>query len=172
MYLFYFLDVIGKRPHKLESFPHSFVVLESTGVQKTSFVFHLSSGTVSGGFFLVDYSPFLLMCRCPIVVFIDISICIFINHSVRPGHVLRKPSLIALRGLVISGLKSVSCQYCASSSLVVWDRILFGTIFIVMYPVELSTLLLFVTGTFYYLLLIILDCHFLLVYFDGTYIIT
>ena len=70
MYLFHLLDVMGKRPHISEYIYPSFVLLGSTVVQNTTFVFFLSSRSVSGGFSLVGYSPCLLMCRNPIVLFV------------------------------------------------------------------------------------------------------
>ena len=52
---------------------------------------------------MVYFSPCRLMCRCTFVLFIEISICFLINPSVSPGHVLRKPSFISLRRLVVVG---------------------------------------------------------------------
>ena len=98
-------------------------------MHKTTPVLHLSSRSVYGGFFLVDCIPFLLICRCPIVVYIGFSVCLFINPSVGPVRVLSKPRLIVFVRLVVVGLKSAACKYCASSGLVVWDRILFTTVF-------------------------------------------
>ena len=69
------------------------------------------------------------MCICPIVVFIDFSICFLNNQSVRPGHVLRKPNSVSLRRLVFKRLKSDARKYCASSGLVVWYIILSTTTF-------------------------------------------
>ena len=84
-------------------------------VQNITFVLHLSSRYIYGGFSLVGCSPCILMCEFPIVVFIYFSIFLFINPSVRPGKLLRKPSLIALRRLVAVGLKRVAWRYYASS---------------------------------------------------------
>ena len=65
MYLFTLIDVMGKRLHRSEYIPPSFVVLRSTVVQNTTFVLLLYSRSVSGGFFLDYLSPFILTCRCP-----------------------------------------------------------------------------------------------------------
>ena len=94
-------------------------------MKKTTLDLHLSSRSIYGGLFLVYCSPFILMRRCPIVFFVDFCICFFINPSVSTGRVLRKPILIALRMLVVFGLKIVEWKYCASSGLFVWARILF-----------------------------------------------
>ena len=48
---------------------------------------------------------------------------------VRPGHIFRKPCLIALRGLAVVGLKSDACRYWDSSGFEVFDRILFTTFY-------------------------------------------
>ena len=71
MYLFPLLYVIGKRSHRYEKNLPSFVVLEYTVVQNTTFILLLYLRSVSGGFSLVDFRPCFIICRCPIVVFID-----------------------------------------------------------------------------------------------------
>ena len=48
----------------------SFVVLGSKVVQNTTFFLLLYYRSVSGGFSLVGCSPCLLMCKCPIAVFL------------------------------------------------------------------------------------------------------
>ena len=91
----------------------------------TTFVCNLSYRSVSGVVLMVDFSPYNFMCRCTIVLFVDFSICFFINPSVRSVHVLRKPFLISLIRIVDFGINSVAWKYCANSGLVIWDRILF-----------------------------------------------
>ena len=103
------------------------MVLGSTVVQNTTFVFILYSRYVSGGFSLVDCSSCLLMCRCAIVVFLNISIFLLISFSVRPGHVFRKPYLMALRRLAVVRLNSASYKYCASYGFDVFVIMLFFT---------------------------------------------
>ena len=71
MYLFPLLGVVGKRPHRSKYIFTYFVLIGSTVVQNTIFVLVLSSKYVSRGVSLVDCSPCLLMCTCPIVVFLD-----------------------------------------------------------------------------------------------------
>ena len=88
---------------------------------------YLSSRSLSGGFSLVGFIPYLLMCRCLIVVLIYFPICLFINPAVRPGQVFSKPSLIALTRIVFSGVKIVAWRRCASFDLVVWSINLFDT---------------------------------------------
>ena len=87
----------------------------------------LSYRTISGGFYLVDFSPCLPMWRYTIVVLIEFYRCFFMSFYVRPVQVLRKPCFIALRRLDFVGLKSSAWRYCASSNFVVWDRMLFAT---------------------------------------------
>ena len=89
--------------------------------------FILSSRSVSGGFPLVDCSPCLLVCRCPIVMFLDFSRCLLINFSVRPGHVFNKTCLMALRILSVVGLNSDACKYCTSYGFDVCSIMLFIT---------------------------------------------
>ena len=72
-------------------------------VQKETFVLGFSYRSISGNFHLVGCSPHLLMCRFPIVVLIDFSVCLFINCSVRTDQVLSKYSLIA-------SMKACCCQ--------------------------------------------------------------
>ena len=91
-------------------------MLGSTVVQNSTFVLILSSRSVSEGFYLVDCNPCLLMCRCPIVVFLDFSRCFLMIFSVRPGQVLSKHFLIYLRRLAVVGLKIAACKYWYSSS--------------------------------------------------------
>ena len=54
MYLFPMLEVVGKRPHRSEYIFPSLVVIGSTVVQNTKFVFFWSSKSISGFFSLVD----------------------------------------------------------------------------------------------------------------------
>ena len=94
-------------------------------MQYTKFLIIFYSRYVSGGFSLVDCNPCLFMCRCPIVVFLDLSRCFLMSFSVRPGHVFRKPFLIALRRLAVVGLNISACTYWASYGFEVCDRMLF-----------------------------------------------
>ena len=87
----------------------------------------LSSRSVSGYFSLVDYKPCILMCRCPIVVSIDLSRCFLMNVSVRTDKVFRKPFMIFLRRPVVVGLKSAACKYWSSYGFEVYARMLFTT---------------------------------------------
>ena len=109
------------------NFP-SFVVLGSTVLQKTIFVFPMSSKSVSGGFYMIGFSPCIPMFRCPIVLFIDFYICLLMSFSVRLAQVLRKPCWILLRSVSVVGLKSDAWIYCASSGLFVYSRMPFATI--------------------------------------------
>ena len=127
MYLFPLLEVVGKLPHRSEQILPSLVVLGSTVVQYTKFVVILSSRYVSGGFSLVDFNPCLLMCKYPIVAFLDLSRCFLINFSVKPGQVFRKPCLIPLRRLAVVEIKSSACKYLASSGFEVSARMYFTT---------------------------------------------
>ena len=111
MYLFLPLEVMGKLSHRSEYIFPTLFMLGSTVVQNNTFVLILSSRSVSGGFFLVDYIPCLLMCRRRIVVFLDFSWYLLMSFSVRPGHVFMKPFLIALMRLTVVGLKSYACKY-------------------------------------------------------------
>ena len=126
MYLFPLIEVVGKCPHISEYILPYLVVLGSTVVQYTIFVLIFSSRSVSGGFSLVNYTPCILICRFPIVVFLDFSIYLFRIFSVRPGQVFRKPGLISLRRLTLVGLKSAACKYWASYGSEVFVRMLFA----------------------------------------------
>ena len=128
MYLFNLLEVVGKCAHISDYIFTSFFVLWSTVLQNTTFVLILSYKSVSVGFYLVDCSPFLLMCMCTIVVFLDFSRFFLMNFSVRPGHILRKPCLIALKRLAVVGLNSAACKYGASSGLDVCSSMLFNIV--------------------------------------------
>ena len=87
----------------------------------------LYSRSVSGCFSLVDVTPCLLMCRCPIFVFLDFSRCLLISFLVRPGHVFRNPCLVVLMRLVVVGMNSAACKYCASYDFDVCAIMLFIT---------------------------------------------
>ena len=100
-------------------------MLESIVVQNTTFVLLLSYRSISVGLSLVYCSPCILMYRCPIVVFLNFSRCLLIGFSVRSGHVFSKDFFIALKRLVVVGLRSAACRYCDSSGLDVCTRILF-----------------------------------------------
>ena len=76
---------------------------------------------------MVDYNPFLIMCRCLIVVLLDFSRCLLISFSVRPGQVFRKPCFIDLRRIAVVDMKSAAWRYCASYALYVWVIMLFLT---------------------------------------------
>ena len=102
-------------------------MLGSTILQNTTFVLILSSSYVSGVVSLVYFIPCHLMCRCPIVVFLDLLRCFFMVFYVRPVHVFRKPCLINLRRLAIVGLKSDACKYWDSSGFEVYARMLCTT---------------------------------------------
>ena len=103
-------------------------MLGSTVVKNTTFVMVFSSKSVSGGFPLVDCSPFILMCRCPIVVFLDFSMCFLMSFYVRTGHVFREHFLISLSRLDVVGLNNYACKYWYISGLDVCARILFTTV--------------------------------------------
>ena len=79
-------------------------------------------------FSLFDFSPCILVCRCPIIVFLDFSRCFLMIFSMRPGHVFRKPCLVALRKLAVVGLNSAACKYWDSSSLDICAIMLFTTV--------------------------------------------
>ena len=127
----YFLCLIlwGKIHIYLSNFAPSFVLLVSKVVKDTTFVLLLSSNSVSKSFSTVDFSPCLLIWRCPIFVFVYFSICFLVRWYVRPGQVFIKTCLITLRSLADVGMKSVALRYCASSVLVFWSIMLFATIY-------------------------------------------
>ena len=105
----------------------AFVEIGSTVEQKTALVLHLSSMSISGGFYMVDCSPFILMFSCPIVVFIDFQDSTLMIFSARPGYVFRNPFLMALTRTSIDGLNIDACKYCASYGFDVCTRMLFVT---------------------------------------------
>ena len=100
-------------------------MLGSTVVQYTTFVVIFSSWSVSGGFSLVGFSPFILVFRCLIFIFIDFSRCFLISFSVRLNQVFRKPCLIELGILAVVELKSSACKYWTSYVFEVCAIILF-----------------------------------------------
>ena len=102
-------------------------MLGSIGVQNTTFVLILSSRYLSGDFSLVDFSPCLLVWRCPMVVFLGFKRWLLISFSLRPCHVFSKPCLITLRKIVVVGLKSSAFKNCNSSDFYVCAMILFVT---------------------------------------------
>ena len=116
MYLFPILELVENHPYRSEWFFTSFVVIGSTVVQNTTFVFILSSRSLWGGFPLFGCIPYLLMCRCPIFVFLDVSGFILVSFSLSPDHVFRRPCLMALRRLSVVVLNSATFKYCTSPS--------------------------------------------------------
>ena len=76
---------------------------------------------------MVDFNPILLMLRCPIVLFLDLSRRFLMNFSVRLGQVFRKPCLIALMILAVVGINSAACKYWDSSGSEVCAIMLFTT---------------------------------------------
>ena len=119
--------MVGKGPHRSEYIFPSLFILGSTFVQNTTLFFLLYSRSVSGGFSLVDFIPCLLMCKCPIVVFLDFYRCLLISFLVRLGHIFRYPCLMALMILAVVGLNSAACEYCDSSGFDAWPIILLIT---------------------------------------------
>ena len=97
------------------------------GCAKHYIFFLLSSRSRSGGFSLVDCIPCLLVCRCPILVLVYFLICFLMRLAMSPDQVFSKPCLVVLRRLAAVGVKIASWRYCASSSVVVWDRMLIIT---------------------------------------------
>ena len=107
---------------------------------------------------MVDRNPCLLMCKCPIVLFLDLLRCFLIIFSVRPSQVFRKPCIISLRGLAVVGLNSAAYKYLASSGFEVCARMLFtnfsdfcgprGTSYI---PVLLFLVPLIISSPFFYM---------------------
>ena len=93
--------------------------------KNTRLVLRFSSRFVSGVVILVDGRPCCFICRCPIVVFIDLSKFFFIKPSARPGHVSSKYWLIALRIIVFVGIKSAAWKHFANYVFIVWAIILF-----------------------------------------------
>ena len=96
-------------------------------MQNTTFILIFSSKSVPGGFSLVDCIPYLFMCRCPIFLLLDFLRCFLISFLVRPGHIFRKPCLIALRRLDVSGMKGAACRYYDNSGIELCNRMLFTT---------------------------------------------
>ena len=172
MYLLPLLEVVGKCTHRSEQILPSLVFIGSTVMQYTPLNLIFYSRYVSGGFSLVDCNPCLLLCRCPIVVFLDFSRCFLMSFSVRPGHVFRKSCLIALRRLAVVGMKSSACKYWASYVLKFMPECCLPHFLIVVPPWELPIFMSSCYGPFDYFFSILLDVHFLFVQCDGTSIIT
>ena len=84
-----------------------------------------------------------------------------------PGHVLRKPSLIDLRRLVVVGKNSAAWKYIVNFGFVVWAIILFTTVFdccVTRETYHITACLLLVPFN--------IICHIFLVQCDGASIIT
>ena len=120
--------MVGKLPHISDYIFPSLVVIGSKVLQNTTFVLIFYSKSVPGGFYLVDCSSYLLMCRCPMVLFLYFPRC-FLMSSVRPVRVFRKPCLIASRRIAVVGLKSAACKYWTSSGFEVYSRMFFTTFY-------------------------------------------
>ena len=95
-------------------------MIGSTVVHNNIYFLFLSSRSISGGFYLVYYSPCIIMWRSTIFVLLDFLRWLLIRFSVRPGQVFRNPCFIALKRLAVFGLKSSAWRYCASSGLDIW----------------------------------------------------
>ena len=106
--MFPLLEMIGKLPHKSDYILPLCVTLGSTVTQSTRSVLLFYSRSVSVVFYIVDFTPFLFMCRWSIVILIDLSRCFLIKPSVRPGHVLRNLCCMALRILIFVGINSAA----------------------------------------------------------------
>ena len=64
----------------------------------------------------------------PLLCSFIFSICFVMSFSVRPGQFFRKPLFIALGSIAVFGLKNTAYNYCDSSGLFVWVRMLFTTV--------------------------------------------
>ena len=71
---------------------------------------------------MVDCSTCLLMCSCPIVVFLDFFKMLLDNLFCEACPSLQELCLIALSRLAVVELKSAAWRNCDSYGLVVWDR--------------------------------------------------
>ena len=139
----------------------------------TTFIVILSSRSVLGGFYLVYCNHFLLMCKCPIVVFLDFSRCFFISFYVRPGQVFRKTCLIDLMRLAVVGMKSAACKYLDSSGFEVCARMLSTTfsyccgprdtshspVFLFLVPFIISSPLFWIDIAYLYILMVHTSSH-------------
>ena len=82
--------MLGNHIHKSEYiFPYC-VLLDTMLEQNPELFLGLYSRSVSEFFVLVDLIPCSFMCRCTIVVFVDLYTFLLINPSVRPGRVFSK----------------------------------------------------------------------------------
>ena len=118
---------MGKRPHISDYIFPSLVVLGFTVVQCTTFVVIVSSRSISGGFSLFFFNHCLLVCRCPIVGFLYLSMCFLIRFYVIPEQVFRKPCLIALIILSAVVLKIPAYKNWVCSGFEVCSIMLFTT---------------------------------------------
>ena len=108
IYILPLFDVIGNHPHRYDYILPQLVSPGSNVTQNTIFVFLLSIRSVYGTFFLVGYTPFLFIFRCPIVLFMDLPKCFLVRLSYSPGHYFRKPCLVSFRRIVLVGLNSAA----------------------------------------------------------------
>ena len=149
--------MVGKRPHRSAYILPSLVMLGSTVVQHTTFVLILSSRSVLVVFYLFGCNPYLFMCKCRIVVFLDFSRCFLISFSVRPGRVFRKPRLVALRRPAVVGLKISAYKYLASSGIEVFSECCSPNFLIVVAQGALPTFLFLLSGPFDYFFSVIME---------------
>ena len=104
IYLFPLMYLVGNTSHISEYMFPSFVIIRSTVVKKKMFLL-LSSRSVYGGFSMVDFSPCLIMCMCPIVVFLDFSICLLISFLWDLAKSSGNLVWLSLGGLLLLGWK-------------------------------------------------------------------
>ena len=77
---------------------------------------------VAGEVFLVDRTFCHSWRRCPFAVAMLLSKCFRTRAEVRPGHVVKKPAVIAVVHVDTTGMKAARWRYCIISDLVerVW----------------------------------------------------
>ena len=74
----------------------------------------------------VDRMFILVLRICPFAVAIDLGRCFLTRSDVSPGHVVKKPSSMALIQVDGTGLKAAWCRYITKSRSVFWVYALFA----------------------------------------------
>ena len=76
---------------------------------------------VAGEVFLVDHTFCRSWRRCPFAVARLLGKCLCTRAEVRPGHMVKKPAVMAVVQVVSTGLKPSRWRYCIMFDLV--DRV-------------------------------------------------
>ena len=126
-------------------------------VKYTTFVLLFSSSSVSGCFSLVDYSPYILMCRCPIVVFIDFQDSSWQAFLWGLDKSSGNLFLLTWGGLILLFWKCCMKILCQIWFVCLDHNVIFHNFWLLCFQGNFPHYSLLVSGAFYYLLSIVFD---------------